>query len=149
MLKRNITYDDGDGNMVTEMFEFHLTIQELVRLLGGNEEMTMEEAIKELEKRDIKDLVLEFDNFILSSYGVRSEDKKRFIKNDELREQFADSFAYNALFTEFMMTENAFNDFVIAILPQNLKGEFQKIQAQIETVPGPDIARIPQPPQIS
>ncbi len=147
MLIRDITYQDGDGNTITETFHFHLTIREFVKLIGGNESSTIEEALKELESKSIKEQVLEFDDFILSSYGVRSEDKKRFIKNDELREQFADSFAYDALFTEFVMSETAANDFIMALLPENLRGEFAKLQQS--AIQAQQAQIVPLPPQAS
>ena len=149
MLKRNITYEDGDGNTVTEVFHFHLTIKELVKFLGGDESTTIEEAIKELEKKTIKEQVLEFDDFILSSYGVRSEDNKRFIKNDQLKSEFAESFAYDALFTEFMVSDTALNDFIMGLLPQDLKEAFTKAMQAAQAQQAQQIQTVPQPPQIS
>jgi hypothetical protein len=138
MLKRDITYEDGEGNTVTETFYFNLTAKELVSLVSPGQE-NVEEAIKLFEGKDFRDQVLEFDKFVLASYGIRSEDRKRFIKNDQIREEFADSFAYDTLFMELATDEKAASIFIQGIIPKTMKEEVLKLDQlnQAKTVPLP------------
>ena len=81
MLKKTITYEDFNGDKVSEDFFFHLSKAELVELelshKGG-----LSEALKRIvESEDGKAIIAEFKNIILSSYGQRSDDGKRFVKN--------------------------------------------------------------------
>ena len=50
------------------------------------------------ESGDVTTMLDFLDDFVLSAYGVRSEDGKRFIKTKEVREKFSESLAYEALF---------------------------------------------------
>jgi hypothetical protein len=127
MLKRDITYEDGEGNTVTETFYFNLTAKELVELVDSDQE-NVDEAIKLLESQSFRDRVLEFDKFVLTSYGIRSEDRKRFIKNEQIKQEFADSFAYDALFMELATDENAAAIFIQGIIPKSMKEEVLKLE---------------------
>lgn len=129
MLKRDITYEDGEGKTITETFYFNLTAKEIVELLGDQTTDDVNEALKIFEAKGFKNQVLEFDKFILSSYGVRSDDRKRFIKNDQIREEFADSFAYDALFMELAGNEQAASIFIQGIIPKTMKEEVQRLDA--------------------
>jgi hypothetical protein len=65
---------------------------------------------------------------------VRSEDGKRFIKNDQLREEFTQTAAYDALFMELATDEDAAANFIQGILPKDM------------SVPQdtPDVTKLPQ-----
>ena len=41
------------------------------------------------------------NDFVLTAYGVKSEDGKRFIKSEQIREEFKQSLAYEALIEDF------------------------------------------------
>lgn len=130
MLKRDITYENFDGEKVTEPFYFNLTKTELLEMQidyeGG-----MEALIKQIIRtEDIKSLVGLFKKVVLASYGVRSDDGKRFIKNDQLREEFTQMAAFDALFMELATDEGAAATFVIGVVPQGMKEEIEKEAAK-------------------
>src|SRR5699024_3200727 len=48
---------------------------------------------------------------ILQSYGVKSADGKKFIKNAEIRSDFENSIAYAELFTELLLNPDQTKEF--------------------------------------
>lgn len=129
MFKRDITYEDFDGDKVTETFYFNLTRTELIQLevefKGG-----LKEALDRIIKaQDNKQLIAEFQRIILLSYGVKSDDGKKFIKNDTLREEFSQSAAYDELFMELATKEDSAANFINGIIPKNFEKEMEKVAA--------------------
>ena len=57
-------------------------------------------------------------DFVLKAYGVKSDDGKRFIKNDEVRDSFAQTEAYSELFMELATDAGSAAAFVNGITPQ-------------------------------
>ena len=120
MLKKTITYTDFDGNERTEDFYFNLSKSELILLEtttpGGY--VTMLQRI--IDSKDNIELMNVFTDLIKKSYGVKSEDGKRFIKNEQVLDDFLSSAAFDEMFTEFFTTENAAAEFAQGIIPKNL-----------------------------
>jgi hypothetical protein len=63
---------------------------------------------------------------ILLSYGVKSEDGKRFIKSDELRAEFSQTAAYQDMFMELAFNDGAAADFIKGIVPADMSVEMDK-----------------------
>ena len=105
MIKQTIKYEDFNGNPQIEDFYFNLTKAELVELEveheGGMGKWL--EAISASESR--KELIEMFKRIILMAYGKKSEDGKRFIKTDAMREEFEQHAAFSTLF--MMLAEDA------------------------------------------
>ena len=102
MLKKTIVYTDYNGEERKEVFWFNISRTELVDLemdhKGG-----FKEAIERMqEKNDARGLKNEFKKIIRMSYGVKSEDGKRFIKSQTLADEFIQSPAYDELFFELL-----------------------------------------------
>jgi hypothetical protein len=130
VLKKTITYTDFNDEEVSEDFFFHLSKAELVELEMSHEG-GLSEALKNIvAAEDAKSIIGEFKNIILSAYGQRSEDGRRFIKNEQLREEFASSEAYSVLFMELVTDTQAAIDFINGIIPKGLAEEAaQAVQA--------------------
>ena len=62
-----------------------------------------------------------FEDIIKQSYGKKSEDGKRFIKDPKDFEEFAQTEAYVNLFMELATNSDAAANFVNGIIPQGLK----------------------------
>lgn len=134
MLKKTITYVDFNGDEVSEDFYFHLSKAELVELelsyKGG-----LQEAIKRIiDAEDGKAIIAEFKNIILSSYGQRSDDGRRFIKNQALRDEFESTEAYSTLFMELVTDADKAAEFVRGVIPKDLAEETAKL---VEKAPVP------------
>lgn len=118
MIKKTITYTDYDGNNRTEDFYFNLTKAEVMEMEmstdGGLEKMIN----KIIQTTDTKKIIEIFKSIILKSYGEKSPDGRRFIKNDELREAFSQTEAYSQLFMELATDAKAATDFVNGVIPK-------------------------------
>ena len=102
MLKQQVTYEDFDGNTQNDTLYFNLNRMELISFQKRYGSENMENYINKLiEEKQIEPMYDLLNDFVLTAYGVRSEDGKRFIKNDEIREEFKQSLAYEALIEDF------------------------------------------------
>ena len=117
MLKKTIKYTDFDGNERTEDFYFNITKAEALEIeMSTNGGLVKQLSTIVLEKDASKVLEI-FKTIILKAYGEKSPDGKKFIKNQELREQFAATEAYSELFMELMDHEKA-TEFINGIIPK-------------------------------
>lgn len=130
MLKKTITYTDYDGRERTEDFYFNLTKAELIEMdfsaKGGMQKLLEQIA----ETNDRKRLIELVKDLILRSYGVKSEDGRRFVKSKELSEEFSQTEAFSELFMEVGTDDGAAVAFVKGILPQGLADEVDKAAAE-------------------
>ena len=120
MLKRNVTYEDFNGNTVTDTFYFNLSKAELVELEYNYPNGFAAEIDAIVKAQDNKALIDIFKDLILRAYGQKSEDGKRFIKNDQLREEFSQMAAYSELFMELAIDEKAASNFITSIVPKDM-----------------------------
>lgn len=127
MLKKTITYEDFNGEEVSEDFFFHLSKAELVEMEVSHEGGLSESLQRIIAAEDGKAIIAEFKEIILGSYGKRSEDGKRFVKNATIREEFESSEAYSALFMELVTDAESAVEFINGIIPQGLDVEAAKI----------------------
>ena len=120
MLKKDITYEDFDGNKVTETFYFNLTKPELLELEASYKE-GMENALKKmLAEEDKAALLAYFKKTILAAYGEKSADGKRFIKSEELTTNFTQTNAYAELYMELLSDSESAALFITGIVPSDL-----------------------------
>lgn len=127
MLTRTFTYNDFNGDQRTETCCFHLTQAELTEMNtsynGG-----LEKALRRVaEEKDVKKIVEILKDIILRSYGKKSEDGRRFIKSQELRDEFAQTEVYSMLFMELANDANAAAAFANGIIAK--PSHDQKVQA--------------------
>lgn len=102
MLKQQVKYEDFDGNTQTETLYFNLNRMELISFQKRYGSENMEKYINKLiEEKQIEPMYDLLNDFVLTAYGIKSEDGKRFIKNDQIREEFKQSLAYEALIEDF------------------------------------------------
>lgn len=120
MLKRDVTYEDFNGLTVTETFYFNLSKTELVEMEYNYEDGFGATLEKIVEAQDNRMLISEFKKLILMAYGEKSEDGKRFVKNDQLREDFSQTAAFNELFMELATDDKAASAFINAIVPKDI-----------------------------
>ena len=123
MFKKKVTYTDYNGQERTEDFYFNLSRSELIMLEsttpGGYAAMLQ----RIIDSKDQRQLMNEFTNLIKMSYGVKSEDGKHFIKNDEVVNDFLNSAAFDQMFLEFFTDENAASDFANGVLPSSVNND--------------------------
>ena len=121
MLKKEITYIDYDGNERTEDFYFNLTKAEVTEMEMSQNGGLVKFLEKIVAEQDAKRIIDSFKDLILRSYGEKSPDGKRFIKNQELRDAFSQTEAYSDLFMELGTNAEAAAAFVNGIVPNTKK----------------------------
>lgn len=132
MLKQLITYENFDGNEVSETFFFSFTKLEMLEQdlkLDG-----VENVIKELEQtEDAKKAYDLFKNLVLDTVGKKSDDGNRFVKNAEIRADFEASPALSELIIGFLQDTSAGAKFIEGVLPQKLVAEVRAEMAKKST----------------
>jgi len=142
MLKQDITYENFDGEQTTDTFYFNLTKTEIIELEVGYEG-GLEAAIKRIiQTNDHKQLIAEFKKIVLLAYGQKSEDGKRFIKSDQLREEFSQTAAYDELFIKLSTDADFAAAFIKGIVPKGIVAEIEKAE-KIETA---EVVHLPPTP---
>ena len=121
MLKKTIKYTNYDGEEIVEDFYFNLSRAEIaemqLRTPGGYEAKLQ----KVIDTKEPGLIVETFKSFIHDSYGVKSDDGKRFIKSADLLAEFVQKEAYSELFMELVTDEDAAAEFVAGIMPKSLE----------------------------
>jgi hypothetical protein len=139
MLKKTITYKNFNDEEVSEDFFFHLSKAELVELEMSYKGGLTEQIQRIAKAQDGKAIIAEFKNIILGSYGERSADGRRFIKNKALRDEFESTEAYSTLFMELVTDAEKAAEFVRGVIPSDLAEEAAKVvSADLDLVKEPD-----------
>ena len=117
MLKKTIVYTDYNDTERTEDFYFNLSKSEVLEMemstTGGLSAM----LTNVVAAKDTPQIIKIFKELVLQSYGEKSLDGKRFVKNKELSEGFAQTEAYSNLFMELSTDADAATAFVTGIIP--------------------------------
>lgn len=135
MLKKIIKYTDFNDEEVVEEHHFHLSKADLVEMevsFDGGLSKALTEIIK---SEDGKMIIATFKKLVLDSYGQKSDDGKRFVKNDYLREKFASSEAYSTLFMELVTDAEKAAEFVNGIIPKGMEADVSKITGKEDPIP--------------
>lgn len=127
MLKKRIKYVDFDGNKREEDFFFHLMESEIAEMELSTAGGFTESIQRIIQSQDVPEIIRQFKTIILKSYGVKSPDGKRFIKNDELSKEFSETNAYSKLFMELATDDEAASAFINGIVPEELKADESKL----------------------
>lgn len=139
MYSRKVKYEDYDGNQREDECFFNLNKAELLELQmswDGGLEKVLEKIVAE---HDQKRMIEMFKMIMLKSYGQKSLDGKRFIKNAQITEEFTQTEAYSELFMLFATDADAASEFINGIIPKSLVEETKKLEAEQN-----NIAQIPQ-----
>lgn len=144
MYAKSITYTDFDGNEQTETFYFNLTKAELVEL-----EVSVDGGFAALlksiaESSDGQTIIGYFKKIILMAYGKKSLDGRRFVKSQELRDEFEQMNAYSELFMELATNADSAALFMNSIVPADLRSN--KNQLEIPNITKrPEVIPLPAP----
>lgn len=116
MIKKTVSYQDWDGEPITEDLYFHLTKAEMLDLNKKYNGALDKYLRRALEKQQYVKLGVFFKDLILKSYGVKSTDGKRFEKSDEDAKAFYQSLAFDTLFEELLASGDAATAFVDGVM---------------------------------
>lgn len=150
MLKKTVTYENFDGEKITEELFFNLTKSELIEIaidlpdgvsesVGNNpENIDEEQAVsKIMDTLGSKGILRFIKDLVLKAYGIKSEDGRRFAKVDDngkpLSIEFSQTMAFETVLDEFMDDDIAAANFVNSIIPAAVADKMpnlKKIQAK-------------------
>lgn len=120
MLKKTINYTDYNGTERKEDHYFNLTKAEIMEMelsiTGGLAEMIQ----RIVAAQDQPAIMKIFKDLIRKSYGIKSADGKRFIKSEEIWEEFEQTEAYSILFMELATNADAAAKFINGIVPADM-----------------------------
>ena len=120
MRKETITYTDYKGVERKEDFYFNLTKAEIMEM-----EMSTQGGLAEMIQRivaaqDQPAIIKIFKDLIIKAYGVKSPDGKRFIKNEDVVNDFVQTEAYSQMFMKLATDADAAAKFVNGIVPADM-----------------------------
>ena len=122
-----VEYPDYNGVERKEDFYFNLTKAELLEMemgiVGGFNAMIQ----RAIDAQDTPTLIGIFKDLLLKSYGVKSADGRRFIKNAEVLNEFKETEAYSILFMKYATDADAASKFIKGIVPADLSQEATEI----------------------
>jgi hypothetical protein len=144
MFSRTFIYTGYDGKEHKDTWWFNLSEAELYKLeltnLGGMNGM-MNKLLRESKPGEIVDL---FENLILSAVGERSIDGRKFIKNEEIRDDFKQSKAYSDLFVELVKSGEKLAEFLRGAIPEEVAKKLAEAEAEENTqAERPALAALP------
>lgn len=128
MLALPITYTDLNEEEITETFYFNFTTPELVKFEDSKKgNGGMKNLIRSLiEKNDAMGFISFVEELVKLTYGVKSEDNKRFIKNPAITAEFMQSNAYEVLYMNLLSDEGAIDRFITGVMPAKVRDEMTK-----------------------
>ena len=119
MLKKHVKYQGFDGEIIEEDLYFNLTRMDAIELSARYESKDLAAYMDEIvNKKDIVSLYRVLKDIVLLAYGVKSEDGKRFIKNETVKKEFEESLSFAQLIEDLHETESALSEFVTGITSQ-------------------------------
>lgn len=138
MIKEEIKWVDFNGRERTGQFYFNITKSEILRQqleTGG----IWAEKLNDISKsNDPKALMTIFEEFLDSTYGVKSEDGLRHVKNETELANFKATGAYDELYYK-MCTDSKFAlNFVNTVMPVEIREaaakDAERIKAEQDVV---------------
>lgn len=119
MYKQTVSYTNFKGEEVTEDVYFHLNKGDLVKWQMEDGGLGSHLA-KIIALTDPGDILKEFKVILTRAYGKRSKDGKRFVKNDDISKEFAESDAMGEIILKLMTDPNAAAALINGLLPDNM-----------------------------
>ena len=120
MYTRTMKYTDWNGVERTEEFRFNLTKAELMEMQYEQEGGMREYLQRIIDSKNQKEIMRLFKDLVLKAYGEKSDDGRRFIKNDTIRENFAATPVYSEIFMELSTDAEKASEFVNGIMPADI-----------------------------
>lgn len=130
MNSKTVTYKDWNGKDRTETFYFHFSQAELMEMEISQEGGFSERVKKIAAANNLPDMLKIWKNFVLDAYGVKSEDGRRFMKNDEIRQSFVECPAYSIIFMELATNTEAASNFINTVVPADMAAQVAALQAK-------------------
>jgi hypothetical protein len=123
MITKTIPYTDFNGKDRIEDFNFHLNKPELLELEASYEGGWLAHLQRVVNANNNAEIYSTMKDFILRSFGIKSEDGRRFMKSPEIRRGFEESPAFEILLMELTLgpeATKASTDFINGVMPKDM-----------------------------
>jgi hypothetical protein len=123
MITKTIPYTDYNGKDRIEDFNFHLNKPELLELEAAYEGGWSAHLQRIVNANNNAEIYHTMKDFILRSFGIKSEDGRRFMKTPDIRRSFEESPAFEILLMELTIGPNATKaatDFINGVVPRDM-----------------------------
>lgn len=130
MYKKTITYTDYNDVQRTEDFYFSLSEAEITEMQLGVEGGYAAMIDKIIKAKDTPALIKIFKELLLKSYGIKSDDGRRFIKSEQLSLEFTQTPAYSELYMMLATDDKQASAFIKNIMPAKLVAKADELEKQ-------------------
>ena len=121
MFTYTVKYEDFDGNQAKQELCFHIGKAELMKLAttdNGVMDELMSFTFAKEDERTFKGMFNAYEKLIGMAYGIRSG--QRFVKSEEITEEFLESLAYDQLIWDLVEGKLDANKFLMGIFPMDV-----------------------------
>lgn len=127
MYAKKIKYTDFNGQEREQTFYFNLTEAELMEMESSVDGGLSEYGKRIIECKNVPEIMELFKKLILITYGEKSADGNRFIKEDPIRGklslEFMQTNAYSELYMEFLQNPDSAAEFFNSVIPAKIREE--------------------------
>ncbi len=133
MIKKTVNYEDFNGNHRTEDLYFNLTKFEATEFAldlpdditsevtkEGADATNMESVSRIVQKLGGKGIIDFIRKLVLKSYGIKSEDGRRFEKSETISTEFSQTMAFDNLMMELLTNDDEAAKFINGVIPADL-----------------------------
>lgn len=120
MFKDKVTYTDYNGVEREEEFFFNLNEAELFEMQNSVRGGLTEKVKKIMETKNTPEIIKLFKEIMQMSYGVKSDDGRRFIKNKEVLDEFTQTEAYSKIYMKLATDSDYAAKFINEIIPKEI-----------------------------
>lgn len=128
MFRINVKYQGFDDQEYEEVLYFNMTKIEFMRWQADANDNLAEKMKNAVKDNDFSKIIMYFEDLIRRSYGEKSEDGRRFIKNAQKTEEFMSSPVYDELFWRITQNNKECEAFLAGVIP-NTKGSLTEENA--------------------
>jgi hypothetical protein len=120
MISKTVTFQDFSDppKTVTEKHWFNMTRQQMIEWEARTGEGILEYFTRISQSGNKEALYDAFEDILLRSYGIKSDDGREHTKSPEISQAFKNSAAYDEFFMEFFTDESKALEFLKGILPK-------------------------------
>ena len=130
MFKKTMTYKDFNGLEIKEDFYFNFTKAEILEMQLEETGGLSEKLQRIINAQDVPSIIKVFKDLILRAFGQKSQDGKRFIKSEQISNEFSQTNAFADLYIELATNTEAATEFINNVIPAEQLKEIQVKESQ-------------------
>ena len=132
MLERTFTYVGFDGKTYADTWGFYLSKADLIEINYGSW-IGIDNLLKQLvNNKNGKEIVNIVKEVVLKAVGRPSTDGRRFVRNEEIRQEFYETDGYSQLMSELLTEPPKVIEFLTAVIPKEMGEKLKESLAEAE-----------------